>query len=463
MRFLNLTRQIGIGANSYLLEIAGKRIVLDCGLHPREEGVAALPDLGLIPDDSVDAVLLSHAHQDHVGAIPVLLRRHPRARLFTSGVTQQIADVMLHNSVNVMLRVREDRKVSDYPLFTHREIEITGRRWHPVPLEQRWSLEGERLGRRDEEEPLSFEFYDAGHILGSVGTMIRSGGKTIFYTGDVNFEDQTLSRGATFPEEPLDVLIVETTRGEQPDDPALTRQTEEQRLAATIREAFAKGGAVLIPVFALGKTQELLAMLAGMMTRGELPPGLPVYIGGLSAKLTELYDKLSAQWPRQRSGLKLRDAVEPFVVGGTEINQLQLRSKRIYALTSGMMTERTLSNLFADKVIGNPLHQILFIGYADPESPGGRLKAASPGDLVQLDSREPAEPLRAHVDDFNFSAHASRTTLRRWINKVQPKKIFLVHGDPAAIEWFRATLAEDLPQSEIVVPEPGRWYDGFPS
>ncbi|HWL51107.1 MAG TPA: MBL fold metallo-hydrolase [Chthoniobacteraceae bacterium] len=459
MQFLNLTREIGIGANSYLLEIAGKRLVLDCGLHPRLEGFEALPELAALDDDSVDGVILSHAHQDHVGSIPVLLRRHPRARLFTTEVTRQIADVMLHNSVNVMLRIREARGLSSYPLFTHKEVEITGRRWQGVPLGQRWSLEGERLSLREAEEMLHFEFFDAGHILGSVGTMIRGEGRTVFYTGDVNFENQTLSQGAAFPDGPVDVLVVETTRGDQPTPEGFTRRSEEARLATALRDAFERGGAVLIPTFALGKTQELLAMLAGMEERGEIPFGLPVYIGGLSAKLTDLYDKLSGQWPRQRPGLKLRDAVEPFVVGGREINELQLRPRRLYALTSGMMTEKTLSNLFADRIISNPAHHLFFIGYADPESPGGRIKAAAPGDLVQLEAGEPPSPLACHVEDFNFSAHASRETLRSWIARVQPKKVLLVHGDPSAIDWFARAIAEDLPETEVIIPEPGRRYD----
>ncbi len=459
MQFLNLTREIGIGANSYVLEIAGKRLVLDCGLHPRLEGVEALPELTAIADDSVDGVILSHAHQDHVGSIPVLLRRHPRARLFTTEVTRQIADVMLHNSVNVMLRIREARGLTSYPLFTHKEVEITGRRWQGVPLGQRWSLEGERLPYDEVDEALSFEFFDAGHILGSVGTLIRAEGRTIFYTGDVNFENQTLSQAAAFPTDPLDVLIVETTRGDQPTPQGMTRKTEEARLAAALREAFEKGGAVLIPTFALGKTQELLAMLAGMEQRGEIPFGLPVYIGGLSAKLTDLYDKLGQQWPRLKPELKLRDAVEPFVVGGSEINNLQLRAKRLYALTSGMMTEKTLSNLFADKIISNPAHHLFFIGYADPESPGGRIKAAAPGDLVRLEADEPPSPLACQVKDFNFSAHASRETLRSWIAQVKPKKVLLVHGDPCAMEWFSQSIASDLPETEIIIPAPGQWYD----
>jgi len=454
MRFINHTRRVEIGANCYSLETAGKRIVLDCGMHPRQEGFDGTPDLEALPEDSVDAVVLSHAHQDHIGSMPLLMRRHPRAQLFATEATRQIGDVMLHNSVNVMLRIREEQGVASYPLFTHREADTTIKRCLPVPLGQRWSVDGERLNAR-EEVPLSLEFYPAGHILGAAGVMVRSEGRTFFYSGDVNFDDQTISAAARFPEEQLDVLVMECTRGDSPIEPGFTRACEETRFAEAIREALARGGAVLIPVFALGKTQELLAMLAGMQAQGVLPRGLPVYIGGLSTKLTEIYDKLAGQSSRLKPGLQLLDAVAPFVVGGADLNTLPIKGGRIYALTSGMMTENTLSNVFASRFITDPANSLFFIGYADPNSPGGRIRNAKQGDLVQLDARHPAQKLECAMDTFNFSAHASRESIRAWVNKVAPKKIVLVHGEEPAVEWFRQTLSTDLPGSEVIVPVPG--------
>ena len=455
MRFINHTRHIEIGANCYSLETAGKRIVLDCGMHPRLEGHDGLPDLEGMPDDSVDAVLLSHAHQDHLGSLPVLMRRHPRAPLFATEATRQIGEVMLHNSVNVMLRIREEQGVASYPLFTHREVDGMLKRCQPVPLRQRWSVEGERLGAQEEAE-LSFEFFDAGHILGSAGVLIRSEGRRFFYTGDVNFDDQTISAAARFPEEPLDVLIMETTRGDSPLEPGFTRACEEVRFGVALQEALGRGGAVLIPVFALGKTQELLAMLAGMQAQGTLPVGLPVYIGGLSTKLTEIYDKFAGQSPRLLPRLQLLNTVAPFVVGGTDLDALPIKGGRIYALTSGMMSENTLSNVFASRFITNPANSLFFIGYADPNSPGGRIRSAKQGDLIQLDERRPAQKLECALDTFNFSAHASRESIREWVRKAAPKKIVLVHGDAPAIEWFRQTLSVDLPSSEVIVPVPGQ-------
>jgi Cft2 family RNA processing exonuclease len=155
--FTNLTRKTEIGANSYLLELGGKRVLLDCGLHPRLEGQEALPDLDALGNQRLDAVLVSHAHQDHLGALPVVSRRHPEARVFLTEATRALGDAMLHNSVNVMLRRREEAGVTDYPLFTHRELEIQWRRWTAIPLHIRVSADGERLGSADlDDSDVSF-------------------------------------------------------------------------------------------------------------------------------------------------------------------------------------------------------------------------------------------------------------------------------------------------------------------
>ncbi|MDD5350316.1 MAG: MBL fold metallo-hydrolase RNA specificity domain-containing protein, partial [Chthoniobacteraceae bacterium] len=220
-------------------------------------------------------------------------------------------------------------------------------------------------------------------------------------------------------------------------------------------DALARGGAVMVPVFALGKTQELLAMLAGMQEQGIIPRGLPVYIGGLSAKLTELYDKLAGQTPRLRPCLQLLHTVAPFVVGGSELDGIPVKGGRIYAFTSGMMTENTLSNVFGSRFIGDPANSLFFVGYADPDSPGGRIRHTCPGEPFVLNPRHPAQTRACALDTFNFSAHSSREAMRAWVGRVAPKKIVLVHGETAAIEWFRGAIKEDLPGTEVVVPEPG--------
>ena len=422
-------------------------------MHPKNVGDDALPNFKPIADRQLDAILISHAHQDHIGTLPVLMRRQPNARVFMPEASAEIGDVLLHNSVNVMTRQREELGTILYPLFTHRETDRASELWHFCPMRRRISISGERASDRDSNS-LSFEFFDAGHVLGSSGILLRAEGRGVFYTGDVNFDDQTIMQAAVFPEEKIDILIMECTRGDHSTPADWTRAGEERRLATAIDDAFKRGGCVLIPVFALGKTQEVLAMLY-KFRREQLLSEFPIYIGGLSSKMTDIYDRRAAMTRRQLPRLQLMDEADLFVLNAETIHDAPARAGRIYALSSGMMTPKTLSNIFARRVIENPQHSIFFVGYADPESPAGLLRDAPPGGEVQLDPDEPAQLVRCNINQFQFSAHASRETLIAYAKKLSPKKIVLVHGDPPAVEWMRAKLSSDLPKAEVIVPTPG--------
>jgi Cft2 family RNA processing exonuclease len=453
VKFINLTRQTEIGANSYYLESGEYRIVIDSGMHPKKEGDAALPNFKAIGDPPLNAILISHAHQDHIGTLPVLMRRYPDARVFMTEITGEIGNTLLHNSVNVMTRQREELGVTLYPLFTHREADRASDQWQFCPLRQRITVEGERAGPPD-EDPFTFQFIDAGHVLGSAGILLRLEGRSIFYTGDVNFDDQTIMQAAQFPQEKIDVLITECTRGDQPAAPDWTRHGEEHRLAEAIEEAFGRDGCVLIPVFALGKTQEFLAMLY-QFRRDNLLGDFPVYIGGLSSKMTDIYDRRAGMTRRQLPRLQLMQEVAPFILNGQNIREATPRPGRIYALSSGMMTPKTLSNIFARRVLEDPKHSVFFVGYADPASPAGVLRIAQPGQEVALDPAEPPQRVRCNLKQFQFSAHAKRESLVEYATKLAPAKIVLVHGDVPAVEWMRATLSAALPATQIIVPAPG--------
>lgn len=453
MKFINLTRRTEIGANSYYFEAAGQRLVLDCGMHPKQEGEEALPNFRVLDERPLDAIIVSHAHLDHIGTLPVLMRRQPDAQIFMTETTAEIGSALLHNSVNVMTRQREELGVVMYPLFTHKETDRATDRWRWCPLGQPFTLEGERASRNG-GDALTVEFVDAGHVLGAAGVILRAEGRTVFYSGDVNFDDQTITAGAVFPETGVDVLIMETTRGDHPLPEGFTRAAEEQRLAEAIERAFSAGGCILMPVFALGKTQEALGMIY-KFRKQKLLGEFPIYIGGLSVKMTEIYDRRALTMHRLLPRLQLLEEVNPFVLNGQTIHDTPARGGRIYALSSGMMTPKTLSNIFARRVIENPEHSIFFVGYADPESPAGILKAAQPGELVSLDPDEPPLRLRCKIEQFQFSAHASRESIVDYVKKLAPKKIVLVHGDMPAVEWTHAQLAAALPGSEVIVPKPG--------
>jgi Cft2 family RNA processing exonuclease len=420
-------------------------------MHPKYTGDDALPYFKAIADREIRAILMSHAHQDHIGTLPQAMRRFPGARIFMTEATAEVGSVLLHNSVNVMTRQREEIGEMAYPLFTHREIDRASERWRWCPLRQRISIAGERTPEKD---TLTFEFFDAGHVLGSTGVMLRAEGQTVLYTGDVNFDDQTIMEAAVFPEEKVDVLIMECTRGDHAKPEGWTRAGEERRLAEALAAAFERDVCVLIPVFALGKTQEILAMLY-RFRRQRLLPEFPIYIGGLSSKFTDIYDRRAHTTRRQLPRLKLMREVAPFILNDETVRDTAVRGGRVYVLSSGMMIPKTLSNVFARRIIENPQHSIFFVGYANPESPAGLLRDAGTGGEVALDPDKRLQRIRCNIEQFQFSAHATRESLIDYARKISPKKILLVHGDLPAVEWMRATLSNELSDSEVIVPTPG--------
>ena len=308
----------------------------------------------------------------------------------------------------------------------------------------------------DHDGSIRATFHDAGHILGSVGVTIEAAGKRVMYTGDVNFEHSTLQKGALFPNDPVDALIVETTRGAQARAPGYTRHNEENEFAAAIARVIQRKGSVLIPVFAMGKTQEVLAMIHRFKSQGLIPKHTPVYIGGLSTKMTHIYDRYSDVSRRHLQGFRFLKDME---IEGTDRKHrgpIPFGSGCIYALSSGMMSERTVSNNFARQgILENKRHGLFFVGYADPETPGGRIRMASPGDSVLLDPAHPPVPLHCEMRVFDFSGHSTREAIADYIVKVRPKTAFLVHGDDDAVEWFQAELHKRLPDTRVVVPIPG--------
>lgn len=449
MIFQSLLRRNEIGANSYLIDLGEHRVVLDSGMHPKEEGVDSLPAHHELPPNSIDSIFVSHSHLDHSGSLPVLMRDQPDAEVYMTPATSKLVDALLHNSVNVMESKRIELGITDYPFYGHRELDRLEKRWRTFNYERTFNL----------SDGVRATFHDAGHILGSAGVMLETLDKRIFYTGDVQFEKQTLIPGADLPEEDIDVLIIETTRGASPRDSEYTRAAEELRFAQSINECLQNGGSVLVPVFAMGKTQEVLTMINRFKHEG-LIPDAPVYIGGLSTKMTHIFDDLADSTPRNLPGFRILKDME-VKTGGRRRKRAPIvyQSGCIFALSSGMMTEKTVSNNFARGFINNPKNSLLFVGYADPDSPAGHIRAGKQGDLINLDPEQDPVQFNCPMEVFDFSGHATRKDLLDYILRVKPQKTFLVHGDLPATEWFAEQLKEKLPETETIIPRPGVKYD----
>src|SRR5271169_2772090 len=201
------------------------RILLDAGMHPKREGRDGLPLFNAAKNNDIDAIAISHCHHDHVGSLPVALRHFPKAHVLMSELSYFIVERVLHNSVNVMTRQRDELGIREYPLYTHDELDDIAPRFQGFKYnhEVEWAaLQKTRAGLPSP----TLEFYDAGHTLGSAGIMVRGKKETLFYSGDVCFHDQTVLRGARFEDVKADVLLMETTRGNRQLPLGFSREAE---------------------------------------------------------------------------------------------------------------------------------------------------------------------------------------------------------------------------------------------
>ncbi len=451
MKIIDLNRQGGIGANSLYLQIGGLKILVDCGLNPKTPGLGALPDLSLLRGVDLDLIIITHCHLDHIGGLPVVMRQHPKTPVLLTQSSRMLIEKMLHNSANVMLKQKEEDGIPGYPLFTHNEIDGLVSRFVGLPFKKLKKIKGKR-------GEIELMFHASGHVAGATAVEIHSGTRDIFLTGDVLFEHQRTLRGAQFPLGHFDTLIIETTRGITERAYGKERVHEIARLIDLINDTIANGGSFLLPVFALGRMQELLSVFHDARRFGRLIE-CPIYSGGLGIGLSELFDEVSRKTKDVHFDIRiLKDLnirkLPPKITPGQEPAK-----KGLYIVSSGMLVERTPSYTLASGMLGHARNTIGFVGYCDPDTPGGKLLATKPGSTFNFATLNIKTKVKARVDRFELSGHAERGELLEFAVQTKARSIVLTHGDPDARAWFEAQLAEQLPKARVIDPVPLKMYE----
>lgn len=454
MRITNLNPDTDIGASAWFVDLEGHRLLMDTGVHPKREGRSSLPLYSLIQNEDLDAIAVSHCHHDHVGSLPVALRYFPHAHVLMSELSYFLVERVLHNSVNVMTRQRDECGIKEYPLFSHDEVDEIESLFQGFKYNREIDWAAFHKARAGFLSP-TLEFCDAGHALGSAGLMVRGQKESLFYTGDVCFHDQTILKAARFEDIKADILLMETTRGSRTPPPGFTRQAEVERLTQAIQAALERPGCILIPTFALGRTQEILALLALLMGEGRIRRQ-PIYIGGLGRVFTEIYDLESHRTHRQYPNLQLHEALNLVVLEHGQAEKMRLSGGRIFVMTAGMMSENTAAHTLACRMIGDENQSIFFVGYTDPDTPGGRLRAARPGETFLFSASGGEVTKRCHIEDFDLTAHANRDELLEFVGQVEPRAVLLGHGEDASRNWFQEQIQARFPRIKVLQPGSGQ-------
>jgi Cft2 family RNA processing exonuclease len=450
MKLIDLNRDGGIGANSLFIQLGDLNILVDSGLHPKKVGRRAAPDQAPLRGKHLDLIIVTHCHLDHIGSLPVVMREHPSATVIMTTSSRMLIERMLHNSANVMQRQKEDQDIPDYPLFTHEDIDRLSRRLTGI----NFGIVKKFKAGKDEVE---VTLHPAGHVAGAAAVELRHKHRSIFITGDVLFENQRTLPGAKFPAGHFDTLITETTRGNTERSPDKTRGTEMARLVESINATIQKGGSFLIPVFALGRMQEVLSIIHDARKFRRLVD-CPIYASGLGMDLVDYFDQIGRKTHHIQFNrgivkeLKVRPLPRAMKPGEDP------KQNALYIISSGMLVERTPSYTLASGLLGHAANTIGFVGYCDPDTPGGKLLASKPGDTFLFETAHVKAKIKARVERFELSGHADREELLQFAVQTGARSIVLTHGDPPARAWFAQQLAILLPSAKVIDPVPLQQY-----
>ena len=443
IEFLPLGGAGEIGANCYYLNIDGIGIILDCGMHPQKTGLDSLPKFDLLVDKPTDYVLISHAHQDHLNALAFLIKKFPHLKIITTPQTRAVAELTLHNAISILKRQVD---TIEFEIYSREEVDLLIKSINYKSYNEKFTLNS--LNSTSEIEA---EFFDAGHIIGSAGILLNSGTKKIFFTGDINISSQTILAGAKFPEEKIDILITETTYGAT-DSSAINNWGDEvEKFSSSINEIINNNGSVLIPVFALGKFQEMLSTIWLQMKQNKIPT-VDIFTGGIGNKINRIYDYNRYVIERNQKELMLSEIPQKNLNEIKDFDEL-FKFPSIVLASSGMMIESTNSFVLAKRWLQKKDSVIFTVGYMDPSTPGNIIANSKKGDTIQLTERDKKVNVKCEIKNFRFSAHSKREELVSVVKKLNPDRIILVHGEKDAINWIGASILNRFQKKKVYAAE----------
>jgi metallo-beta-lactamase family protein len=458
LRFIGAAGQVT--GSCYLLEAAGRRILVDCGAYQERPSLDRNWDPFPVDPASVDTLLLTHAHVDHSGLIPKFVRDGYRGRILATSATDDLLPIVLLDAARIheedaAFKKKRHRKEGrrgphpEIPLFTAEDVERT------LPLLEDTSYGKEvRLG-----EGLSVTFRDAGHILGSamLEVAVRENGaaRRVVFSGDIGQRNKPLVRDpAVFRQ--ADYVVIESTYGDREHEDA---KDVETLLAEAVLAAVEAGGNLVIPTFAVERAQELIFHLSRLVRTGRIPHLLVFLDSPMAVDVTDVFAEHASELDEEARRL-FGEGQTPFAFPGLKLIRTIEESKAINAVRgtsvimagSGMCTGGRIKHHLA-RNISRPESVILFVGYQARDTLGRAILSRPPE--VRIHGQ--MWPVRARIAKIEgFSAHADRRGLNRWLDALQapPRELFVTHGDREVSAAFAAAVAKDRGW-RATVPAPG--------
>ncbi len=460
LTFLGAARSVT--GSRFLLSQGASNVLVDCGLcqerDMQKKNWAPFP----VPPDRIDEVLLTHAHLDHCGLLPRLVREGFRGKIHATGPTAEIARIVMLDSARLQREDVEQKKRRHekekrkgprelVPLYEEKDAEAAASLFNVVGL-------GQAVALKDGSEA---EFFEAGHILGSASIRVRTAAargerRTILFSGDIGRWNRPFINDPR-PCDQADYVLMESTYGDR-------LHGDDARIGATLErivtDTVARGGNIVIPSFAIERSQEVLYYLNTLLRDNRIPHLLVFLDSPMATRVNDVFGHWPDYFDADMMRL-IRENRSPFDLPGLVLSRSADESKAINRITgsaiiiagAGMCTGGRIKHHLA-RNISRPESTILFVGY-QAEGTLGRLIANGARQVRILGQ---TLPVRAKVERVEgFSGHADRDELLRWASTLgqRPRKAFVIHGEAPVATRFSATLAEKLGW-EAAVPEPGQ-------
>jgi metallo-beta-lactamase family protein len=443
----------------HLLEAAGARMLLDAGMFQGRRSEAYALNAKL-PFDArrIDGVVLSHAHIDHSGRLPLLVKEGFHGPVYATPATRDLSAVMLADAANIQMKdydfVRRHGKAApeSEPLYTLRDAVAVQDLTVGVPYRRVFYL----------RKHLALEFLEAGHILGSAAVDLRvteGGNHRLVYSGDIGRSGLPIVRDPEPPSGPIDTLVIEATyadRQHQSFDQA------EARLGEAVRRTAARGGKVLIPAFAVGRAQELIYSLHRLFRAGQIP-SIPIHIDSpLAIDITTVFRMHPEVFDRREELIETTNELFDFplvryvrtVADSKALNSTN--GPAVIIAASGMAESGRILHHLAHG-IGDHRNLVLIVGFQAEHTLGRRIESGE--SVVRILGQEYQR--KAEVETIGgYSAHADRDELRAWVRRLGGpiRRAFVVHGEPASLEAMAGILREEGIR-DVHVPRHGESFD----
>ncbi|WP_457567468.1 MBL fold metallo-hydrolase [Desulfurobacterium sp.] len=384
-----------IGASAYLYMVGGKKILIDFGIRFDQRYPYPEPEFLKTLAPQLDAIILTHAHIDHCGAFHIASALYPDTPVYTTFETAELLSVMVEDAIKVRYIGKEESASNEYKLFDEAFLRIERKRFFsPINI-----------------GGVEITLYPAGHILGAAAVLLKWDEKVLFHTGDISLKDQITVKGAVLPEERVNFLVMESTYYYK----KLEKEPEE-KLEESIKRILERRGKILIPVFALGRAQEIISLIKNGIKKGTIPP-VNVYVDGLAREICNIYEH---NIDREFFNFFIQPAPGYEGLSFEEACEENIREADIIISTSGMLMENTPSYIYA-KIIGKKeKNGIIFSGYLSEESFGYRL----------IKNRKQFKQFKCEILKHHISAHSKREELEKIKNTLNPEKLILIHGYP---------------------------------